>query len=138
MSFLFNQYLSKNTTVSAPLWTEDTIYTCTLPCKNNKCGWKCVCTNTINTKRGWKCVCTPMISKSTQTVFKPTSTETETSTETSTEFVLGELILRHCPQPHIVRNYVNHINTSPMLVQLLTQDTQHGVLLHSERFHSDE
>lgn len=124
MSFLLNEdFFNTLTTISpstspsdiSPFasWLTQEEPKCKLPCKNNKCGWKCAC---------------------------PLQTTTDKSTQTgdSVEFLLGELILRHCPQPYLVKNYVKHINTSPKLVQLLTKDIQQDSQSRNKQSRLDE
>lgn len=89
---------------------------CRLPCPSNRKGWACACSNN---------------DKSTQTE------DTETI-----EYLLGKLILKHCPQKDIVESYVKrnvtHINTSSKLLQLLTKDTLRGQLYQSVPSRSNE
>lgn len=46
-----------------------------------------------------------------------------TQTNPNMETLLGRVILAHCPNPEILKEYVNHINTSRELVQLLKPDS---------------
>lgn len=118
MSFLLNKdYIDKKTTSPFTAWecpNSDQNFTCILPCTNNKNGWKCACSR-AQTKQV----------KSTQT-------------EDSIEHLLGKLILKHCPDPYLVKNYVKHINTSTKLVQLLTKDTLPDLQFHNGQSHSNE
>ena len=42
-----------------------------------------------------------------------------TQTDPFIETLLGQIVLAHCPNPMFVNDYVDHVNTSRELVQLL-------------------
>ena len=90
---------------------------CRLPCSSNRNGWACTCDN-------------------------DKSNDKSTQTEDTIEYLLGKLILKHCPQEDIVESYVKrnvkHINTSSTLLQLLTKDTLRGQLCQNAPSRSDE
>lgn len=79
-----------------------------------------------------------LISVKHQVLVKSTQTE---GTE-SIEYLLGKLILKHCPQNEIIESYVKHnvkhINTSSKLLQLLTTDTLQAQLFQNAQSRSNE
>ena len=51
------------------------------------------------------------------------TSDKSTQTDPLIEMLLGRLVLAHCPNPEVVTDYVDHVNTSKELVRLLKQDS---------------
>jgi len=63
---------------------------------------------------------------------------TQTQTVPTTEFLLGKLVLQHCPEPALVINYVKHANISAELLQSLTLDKTLGQVSRNAQSRSNE
>lgn len=57
--------------------------------------------------------------------------EKSTQTDPLIETLLGHIVLAHCPNPELVTNYVDHVNTSRELVQLLKRDIPPEQQIHN-------
>ena len=66
------------------------------------------------------------------------SRDKSTQTDPLTETLLGHIVLAHCPNPEFVKDYVNHINTSRELVQLLKRGSPPEQQIRNELSRSNE
>lgn len=74
----------------------------------------------------WKDLIDDLLHKDYIDMHIPHHKSTQTDTTDTTEFLLGKLVLEHCPHPELVINYVKHANTSAALLQSLTHDKTPG------------